>query len=70
MNTFLFFGTEKIKLETGRMQYAPTGIETTHEAGAKAKLVLTMPCKKEFFLRSEKKLKTGNRAYAIRPYGN
>ena len=35
------------------MQYAPT--ETTIEAGAEAKLVLTMPCKKEFFLRSEKK---------------
>jgi len=28
--------------------------ETTHEAGTEAKLVLTMPCKKEFFYEVKK----------------
>ena len=40
----------------GRMRYAPTKLrtETTHEAGTEAKLVLTMPCKKEFFYEVKK----------------
>ena len=41
-------------------------VETTNEAGVDAKHVLTIPCKKEFFLRSEKKLKIYSMRYSIK----
>jgi len=44
----------KLKTECWAYAIRPYETETTHEAGVEAKLVLTMPCKKEFFYEVKK----------------